>query len=64
MAADSSEELDTIAERLREVAPFESPAPFSLGVAFRGLGESIESVSARADHDMYAKKGRHLTPAG
>lgn len=63
VAAASSEELDTIAERLREVAPFESPAPFSLGVAFRGLGESIESVSARADRDMYAKKGRHLKPA-
>jgi len=63
VAASSSEELATIAERLREVAPFESPAPFSLGVAFREQGESIEKVSARADRDMYARKGRHLKAA-
>ncbi len=63
VAAASSEELETIAERLREVAPFESPAPFSLGVAFRELGERIEEVVARADRDMYTEKGRHLRPA-
>jgi len=63
VAAASSEELDAIAERLREVAPFESPAPFSLGVAFRRLGERVESVSGRADRDMYTKKGRRLKPA-
>ncbi len=63
VAASSDEELDTIAERLREVAPFESPAPFSLGVAFRGLGESIDSVAARADRDMYRRKGLHLKSA-
>jgi len=63
VAASSSEELNTIAERLREVAPFESPAPFSLGVAFRELGERMEEVVARADRDMYSKKGLHLRPA-
>ncbi len=63
VAAASSEELKTIAERLREVAPFESPAPFSLGVAFRELGERMEDVVARADRDMYSEKGRHLRPA-
>lgn len=62
VAAASSEELDTIASRLREVAPFESPAPFSLGTAFRELGESIEQVVARADRDMYVQKGTHLRP--
>ncbi|MGD8330315.1 MAG: PAS domain S-box protein [Acidobacteriota bacterium] len=63
VAASSSEELNTIAERLREVAPFESPAPFSLGTAFRELGENIEQVVARADRDMYSKKGLHLRSA-
>lgn len=63
VAAASAEELDTIASRLREVAPFESPAPFSLGVAFRELGEHIEQVVARADRDMYSKKGLHLRSA-
>jgi diguanylate cyclase (GGDEF)-like protein len=63
VAASSHEELGTIADRLREVAPFESPAPFSLGVAFRELGEKIEQVVSRADHDMYANKGMHLRPA-
>jgi diguanylate cyclase (GGDEF)-like protein/PAS domain S-box-containing protein len=63
VAAASAEELDTIAGRLREVAPFESPAPFSLGVAFRELGEHIEQVVARADRDMYSKKGLHLRSA-
>lgn len=63
VAAASSEELDTIAGRLREVAPFESPAPFSLGMAFRELGEHIEQVVARADRDMYSRKGLHLRTA-
>lgn len=62
VAAASSEELDAIAERLREVAPFESPAPFSLGSAFRELGERIEEVVARADKAMYANKGHGLKP--
>lgn len=63
VAASSRGELAAIAERLREVAPFESPAPFSLGVAFRELGEPIENVVARADRDMYSEKGLHLKPA-
>jgi diguanylate cyclase (GGDEF)-like protein len=63
VAAASREELETIADRLREVAPFESPASFSLGTAFRELGETIQEVIARADHSMYAEKGRRLRPA-
>ncbi len=63
VAAASRDELETIADRLREVAPFESPAPFSLGTAFRELGETIQEVMARADHSMYAEKGRRLRPA-
>ena len=62
VAAGSPEELDSIADRLREVAPFESPAPFSLGRAFREMGESVEEVVARADRSMYEAKGRGLKP--
>jgi diguanylate cyclase (GGDEF)-like protein/PAS domain S-box-containing protein len=62
VAAASHEELESIAERLREVAPLESPAPFSLGLAFRELGERIEDVVARADRSMYENKGRRLQP--
>lgn len=63
VAAGTCAELETIAERLREVAPFESPAPFCLGTAFREFGESIEEVVARADQAMYEEKGRRLRPA-
>ncbi len=59
VAAGSPEELQAIAERLREVSPFESPAPFSLGYAFRELGERIEDVVARADRSMYEHKRRN-----
>ncbi len=62
VAAGSPEELQTIAERLREVSPFESPAPFSLGYAFRELGECIEDVVARADRSMYEHKKRNKSP--
>ena len=62
VAAGSHEELETIARRLREVSPFESPAPFSLGYAFRELGEPIEDVVARADRSMYEHKSRNKSP--
>jgi diguanylate cyclase (GGDEF)-like protein/PAS domain S-box-containing protein len=51
-------ELETIAERILEVAPFESPAAFSLGFAFRHPGDTVDQVISRADRAMYAAKGR------
>lgn len=55
-------EMESIAQRLLEVAPYESPAAFSLGYAFRRMGERIEQVISQADRAMYAAKGRGLMP--
>lgn len=60
--ASSREELDSIAQRLLDVSPQESPAAFSLGVAYRRPGENLDQVLARADRAMYAAKGRGLIP--
>ena len=56
--AASLTELESIAERVMEVAPFESPAAFSLGFAFRHPGDTVDHVISRADRAMYAAKGR------
>ena len=60
--AASLTELESIAERVLEVAPFESPAAFSLGFAFRHPGDSVDQVISRADRAMYAAKGRGVKP--
>ena len=60
--ASSREELDSIAQRLLDVSPQESPAAFSLGVAYRRPGENLDQVLARADRAMYVAKGRGVTP--
>ena len=62
VSASSPEELEGIADRLLEVSPFESPAAFSLGYAYRQIGERVEEVVANADRAMYAAKGRGLKP--
>lgn len=62
VSAASPEELEGIADRLLEVSPFESPAAFSLGYAYRNVGERVEEVVASADRSMYAAKGRGLEP--
>jgi diguanylate cyclase (GGDEF)-like protein/PAS domain S-box-containing protein len=64
--AASLTELESIAERVLEVAPFESPAAFSLGFAFRHPGDLVDQVISRADRAMYAAKGRgvRLSPEG
>lgn len=49
-----------IADRMIEAARRDSPAPFNFGVAFRKPGESVSAVLSRADHVMYAAKGRSL----
>ncbi len=60
--AASLTELESIAERVLEVAPFESPAAFSLGFAFRHPGDSVDQVISRADRAMYAAKGHRVKP--
>jgi diguanylate cyclase (GGDEF)-like protein/PAS domain S-box-containing protein len=60
--AASLTELESIAERVLEVAPFESPAAFSLGFAFRHPGDSVDQVISQADRAMYAAKGRGVKP--
>jgi PleD family two-component response regulator len=45
-----------------EVAPFEAPAAFSLGFAFRHPGDSVDQVISRADRAMYAAKGHGVKP--
>lgn len=60
--AASEEELDSIAQRMQDVSPYESPAAFSIGVAYRQPGEGIEEVIARADRAMYAAKGKGVQP--
>jgi diguanylate cyclase (GGDEF)-like protein/PAS domain S-box-containing protein len=54
--ADSDAEAEAIARRLREAAVVDSPAAFSMGLAFRRSGESLADVLARADRSMYATR--------
>ncbi len=49
-----------VADRVIEAAKRDSPAAFNLGVAIRMPGESVSAALSRADHGMYAAKGRSL----
>jgi diguanylate cyclase (GGDEF)-like protein/PAS domain S-box-containing protein len=60
--AHSDEEGTAISKRVVEAAARDSPAAFSLGTAFRRPGERVADVVARADHVLYASKGRSLRP--
>lgn len=62
--AAEEQEAEAMGQRLREVAARECPAEFSMGVAFRGRGEGIGDVLARADRSMYASRAAHRAPAG
>jgi diguanylate cyclase (GGDEF)-like protein len=58
--ADSEAEAQNLAERLVEAAALDSPASFSLGVAYRRPGETVTEAMARADRTMYAARGKRL----
>lgn len=47
-------------DRVIEAAQRGSPAAFNFGVAVRMPGETVSAVLSRADHMMYAAKGRSL----
>jgi diguanylate cyclase (GGDEF)-like protein/PAS domain S-box-containing protein len=61
--ADSEAEAQNVASRLLEAATLDSPASFSMGVAFRRPAETLEATMARADRTMYASRGKRLRPA-
>jgi diguanylate cyclase (GGDEF)-like protein/PAS domain S-box-containing protein len=58
--ADSEGEAEGVSKRLLDAAALDSPAGFSMGVAYRKPGESLEVVLSRADRTMYAARGRRL----
>lgn len=58
--ADSEQEVQGVSQRLLEAARLDSPAGFSLGVAYRHPGETLDQVMARADRTLYATRGRRL----
>jgi diguanylate cyclase (GGDEF)-like protein len=52
----SEVELEAVAERMARLGDDESPAAFSLGVAFRRSRESLSDVISRTDAHMYQAK--------
>jgi diguanylate cyclase (GGDEF)-like protein/PAS domain S-box-containing protein len=58
--ADSEKEVQVVSRRILEAAALDSPAGFSMGMAYRRPGEGLEAVLARADRVMYASRGRRL----
>jgi diguanylate cyclase (GGDEF)-like protein/PAS domain S-box-containing protein len=58
--ADSEKEVQVVSRRILEAASLDSPAGFSMGMAYRRPGEGLEAVLARADRVMYASRGRRL----
>ncbi len=53
-------EARAISKRLLEAASLDSPAGFSMGLAYRRPSERVEQVLGRADRVMYASRGRRL----
>ncbi len=58
--ASSEDEGHAISQRVVEGATRDSPAAFSLGSALKRPGENISALLSRADHVLYASKGRSL----
>ncbi|HEX9203424.1 MAG TPA: GGDEF domain-containing protein, partial [Vicinamibacteria bacterium] len=60
LQASDEGEARAISKRLLEAAALDSPAGFSMGLAYRRPSESVEQVLGRADRVMYASRGRRL----
>ena len=60
LQASDEGEARAISKRLLEAAALDSPAGFSMGLAYRRPKESVELVLGRADRVMYASRGRRL----
>jgi diguanylate cyclase (GGDEF)-like protein/PAS domain S-box-containing protein len=58
--ADSEAEAELVSRRLLEAAALDSPAAFSMGLAFRRPGEKLQGTLDRADRTMYAARGKRL----
>ena len=58
--ADSEAEAEAVSKRLLDAATLDSPAAFSMGVAYRKAGEGVDAVLSRADHTLYAARGKRL----
>jgi PleD family two-component response regulator len=43
-----------------DAAAMDSPAGFSMGMAYRRPGESVDEAMSRADRVMYASRGRRI----
>jgi diguanylate cyclase (GGDEF)-like protein/PAS domain S-box-containing protein len=62
--ADSEGEAELVSKRLLDAAALDSPAAFSMGLAFRRPGEKLQETLDRADRTMYAARGKRLRQAG
>ena len=60
LQASDEAEARAISKRMLEAAALDSPAGFSMGLAYRRPSESVEQVLGRADRVMYASRGRRL----
>jgi diguanylate cyclase (GGDEF)-like protein/PAS domain S-box-containing protein len=60
--AEGEDEGRAVAQRVVDAAVRDSPAAFSVGTALRRPGEGVSGLMTRADHVLYASKGRSLRP--
>lgn len=58
--AASEAEAQAVTKRLLDAAAMDSPAGFSMGMAYRRPGESVDEAMSRADRVMYASRGRRI----
>jgi diguanylate cyclase (GGDEF)-like protein/PAS domain S-box-containing protein len=58
--AASEAEAQAVTNRLLEAAALDSPAGFSMGLAYRRPGEGVQAALERADRVMYASRGRRI----
>ena len=58
--AASEAEARSVTKRLLDAAALDSPAGFSMGLAYRRPGESVDEAMSRADRVMYASRGRRI----